>query len=120
MGLFDGTPLENLVQCTTCGAPAKECRCPPPQMGDADDNQSLDPSGQRISLMTERRARGKLVTVIKGVKATPRQLQTLLKSLKDQCGTGGTVSGGALELQGDQVERLRKWMGGQGYRIANK
>lgn len=120
MGLFDGTPLESLVQCTTCGAPVKECCCQFPHIGGAEEERDLDPTVQRISLKTERRARGKLVTVIKGVKGTPRQLQALLKSLKDQCGSGGTVADGVLELQGDQVERLRKWMGDQGYRIASK
>jgi translation initiation factor 1 len=46
---------------------------------------------------------GKLVTAITGLEAPEGDLKGLLKHLKAAAGTGGTLKGGVIELQGDQV-----------------
>jgi len=46
--------------------------------------------------------KGKTVTVISGFQAKPETLATLLKQLKTQCGSGGTVKEDTIEIQGDQ------------------
>ena len=46
---------------------------------------------------------GKTVTVITGLMLDDVQAKRLLKSFKMSCGTGGTLKGESLELQGDQV-----------------
>ena len=42
---------------------------------------------------------GKCVTVASGLPPDPSQLQTVLKKLKAQLGTGGAVKEGTLEIQ---------------------
>lgn len=49
---------------------------------------------------------GKAVTVITGVALADTQLIALGKDLKTQCGSGGTVKDGVIEIQGDHVDRI--------------
>lgn len=58
----------------------------------------------RISLETKGR-KGKTVTIISGFQHNPATMKEIARTLKEQCGTGGTVKGGNIELQGDQRER---------------
>ena len=55
---------------------------------------------------------GKTVTVVTGMNLNDLDSKHLLKRLKIHCGTGGTVKGGIIELQGDHInsvmEVLRK------------
>ena len=44
---------------------------------------------------------GKTVTTIAGLVLEEADLTALAKRLKAACGTGGTVKGGVIELQGD-------------------
>ncbi len=53
--------------------------------------------------MTERRAKGKLVTVIAGLDPEANDLNELGGRLKNACGAGGTVKEGRIELQGDHL-----------------
>ncbi len=58
---------------------------------------------------------GKTVTVISGLKVDESQLKKFLKSLKARCGTGGTIKGDLLELQGDQVRVALEFLTKEGY-----
>ncbi len=49
---------------------------------------------------------GKTVTLVTGLPGSPAELEKLLKGLKSQCGTGGTLEGRNLVIQGDQRERV--------------
>ncbi len=49
---------------------------------------------------------GKTVTVITGTHLNYLESKSLLKLLKINCGTGGTLKGGIIELQGDQVDAV--------------
>jgi translation initiation factor 1 len=51
---------------------------------------------------------GKAVTVVGGLHLEAAALQSLCKALKTTCGVGGTVKGGAIELQGDHVDKVRQ------------
>ena len=64
-----------------------------------------------------KRRRGKTVTVIGGLQHDPATLEALLKRLKQQCGAGGTVKDGELELQGDHRERVAAILAALGYSI---
>jgi translation initiation factor 1 len=44
-------------------------------------------------------------------------LAELAKTLKQLTGTGGTVRGTAIELQGNQRERVAAYLTGAGYRV---
>src|SRR4051794_30595065 len=64
-----------------------------------------------------KRRRGKTVTVIGGLRHDPATLETLLRTLKQQCGAGGTLKDGELEIQGDHRERVATALTAMGYKI---
>ena len=49
--------------------------------------------------------RGKGVTTVSDLPLDENGLLELAAKLKQQCGTGGTVKDGRIEIQGDQRER---------------
>ncbi len=46
------------------------------------------------------------MTIITGVPLRGDDLKDLAKQLKQKCGTGGTVKGDVIEIQGDHRDRL--------------
>ena len=58
---------------------------------------------------------GKTVTVISGLELEKTEGKSLLKSLKARCGTGGTLKGELLELQGDQVAVALEYLKQKGF-----
>ena len=69
-----------------------------------------------ISLETGGR-RGKQVTVIKGITHNPQVIESLVKKLKGQLGTGGTIKGKTIELQGNQVAKATDFLRKDGYEV---
>jgi len=92
--------------CARCGA--SPCRCAQPQ--------SVSPGEQRVRVRHERRGRrGKTVTVVHPLLLSRDAAQSLLRLLKQRCGSGGTLrseparderAAFALELQGDHVDAI--------------
>lgn len=66
-----------------------------------------------------KRRRGKTVTVIGGLQHDPATLAALLRTLKQQCGAGGTIKDGELEIQGDHRERIADALTVMGYRVVH-
>lgn len=84
--------------CPGCRQPVDQCHCGKP----------VTPVGDgivRVSRETKGRG-GKAVTLVKGLALDAAALTVLGKQLKAQCGTGGTVKDGVIEIQGDHVERV--------------
>jgi protein-tyrosine phosphatase len=61
--------------------------------------------------------RGKGVTTVSGIPLDEAGLQELASTLKQTCGTGGTVKNQRIEIQGDQRERIIAALESMGYRI---
>jgi translation initiation factor 1 len=61
--------------------------------------------------------KGKTVTVITGIPLQEDELRQLASRLKRRCGSGGTVRGETVEIQGDHVELLLGELAGFGYRV---
>ncbi|MEB3229459.1 MAG: translation initiation factor [Leptolyngbyaceae bacterium] len=77
----------------------------------------LPPNQQDIRIQTTRKGKGgKTVTVLTGFQSSPDTLKALLKKLKAQCGSGGTVKDQELEIQGDHAEALLQRLEALGYR----
>ncbi|MEM9218624.1 MAG: translation initiation factor [Cyanobacteria bacterium P01_F01_bin.150] len=77
----------------------------------------LPPSQQDIRIQTTRKGKGgKTVTILTGFQASPAILKKLLKKLKAQCGSGGTVKEDTLEIQGDHTETLLQSLTKLGYK----
>ena len=79
--------------------------------------QELPPNQQDLRVQASRKGRkGKTVTVITGFQCTEETLTKLLKQLKTQCGSGGTVKDNTLEIQGDHAQKLVQLLTQLGYR----
>jgi translation initiation factor 1 len=85
--------------CPVCSLPVAQCQC-------RKSAQAAETDGKvRIAYVTKGR-RGKGVTLVTGLALEGDGLKALAKRLKQRCGTGGTVKGGTIEIQGDQREIL--------------
>jgi translation initiation factor 1 len=111
--LFAGTPWDRPPTGGRCGLLESECSCPPP----VPEVKRTPPEQQIARLMTERRAKGKLVTVIAGLDPTGNDLSELATRLKNACGAGGTVKDGQIELQGDHLQAAERTLRAIGYEI---
>jgi translation initiation factor 1 len=67
-----------------------------------------------VRIRLERRASGRVATVVSGLPGPQKALAELARSLKAACGAGGTVKGGVLELQGDQRDAVEAALRAQG------
>ena len=63
-------------------------------------------TGPGIRLRLERRASGRVATVVSGLPGGQAEVAALARELKTACGAGGTVKDGVLELQGDHRDRI--------------
>jgi len=79
--------------------------------------QNLPPAQQNLRVQASRKGRkGKTVTVISGFQSTPETLTALVKQLKSQCGSGGTVKDNEIEIQGDHKQKIIEILTQQGYK----
>lgn len=113
MRLFEGTAWDRPPTCERCGKPQTECSCPP----EPEPRLVVAPEKQTARLAVEKRKKGKLVTVIRGLSAEANDLAALLARLKNSCGAGGTLDGDAVEIQGDHLDRLRTLLMEIGYKV---
>ncbi len=96
--------------CPACNRPRPECVCgKKPVVPPAD-------GVVRVSRQTKGR-KGRGVTLIAGVPLDDAGLKALATRLKQQCGCGGTVKDGIIEIQGDHVELLVEELKKQGWTV---
>jgi len=75
----------------------------------------------RVILRKETAQRGGKVVVVVHDFATHLPLsviETVAKTLRQQCSCGGTVKGRAIEIQGDQAGRIREILKKEGFEVA--
>lgn len=70
----------------------------------------------RVSRETKGR-KGKGMTIVTGVPLSGGALKDLARELKQQCGTGGTVKGGVIEIQGDHRDKLVDALSARGWTV---
>jgi|CXWL01.1.fsa_nt_gi translation initiation factor 1 len=109
--LFAGTEFYQPAKCERCGKLEEDCGCPPAPM------PRIPPEQQTAKLSVEKRKKGKVVTVVRGLPAEGNDLPELLSALKSACGAGGTLKEDTLELQGTHVDRIRESLSKIGYRV---
>ena len=113
MRLFEGTVFDRPPHCERCETPESECECPVV----VEEPQWRDPASQTAKLSVEKRRKGKIVTVVRGLKSDESNLEELLKNLKGICGAGGTLQQDTMEIQGNQLDRVRETLSRLGYRV---
>lgn len=94
--------------CPACRRPKADCIC---------GRAKPVPAGDGIVRVSrEKKGRGgKTVTLVRGLALAPEELATLGRQLKTACGSGGTVAGGVIEIQGDHVERVVPLLQAKGF-----
>ncbi|MGC8644172.1 MAG: translation initiation factor [Isosphaeraceae bacterium] len=110
--LFAGTSWDRPPTCDRCGQPETECRCPP----SVEEPRRIPPEKQTARLKLEKRAKGKIVTVISALDPLGNDLPALTVRLKNTCGTGGTLKDGRIELQGDHLKGVETALQEIGYK----
>lgn len=96
--------------CPVCKQKLDRCRC----------RQAHTPSPGDGIVRVERSTKGrkgKGVTVITGIPMDDGGLKQLAKTLKQKCGSGGTVKSGTIEIQGDHRDLLVAELAGMGYKV---
>ena len=73
----------------------------------ADAFEEIAKSDQHISVTTEARRYGKIITLVIGLDKTV-DLKDVAKSLKEGLACGGTVKNGVIELQGNHLKRVKQ------------
>jgi translation initiation factor 1 len=109
------------IPCRACGRPAHGGPCGSAALERAakERGKAAPPKGDGIVRVSRDRKqrRGKVVTVVTGVPLPEVELTELAGRLKRQCGTGGTVKDGAIEIQGDHRDRLADLLRDLGYQV---
>ncbi len=77
----------------------------------------IPPEKQTAKLSIEKRKKGKVVTVVRGLPSAGNDLPELLTQLKTACGAGGALKEDSLEIQGKHLERVRDALAKIGYRV---
>jgi len=96
--------------CPACGKPSSECICQKSKHAPAGDGIV------RVRRETQGR-RGKGVTLITDLPLDPEALKALGKTLKTQCGSGGSVKDGVIEIQGDHRDQLIAFLQKTGWTV---
>lgn len=88
------------------------------QQAGSTEESTPEPGKQQLRVHIDRSNRaGKTVTIITGFVGTSRDLDTLCKTLKTKCGTGGSVKDGEILIQGEMREKLVQVLEKEGYRV---
>jgi translation initiation factor 1 len=95
--------------CERCGAPTNECRCPQQRTSRTNRADGV----VRIALDRKHR-RGKVMTLVTGAPGDGPELAQTLRELKKLLATGGAMSDGQLELQGDHATRVAAYFAERG------
>jgi translation initiation factor 1 len=105
-------------RCPTCDRRLDRCTCGQARSARGEPKPLNLPRDGVVRLLRDRKRRGgKTVTLIAGLSGSPEALAGLASDLKRLCGTGGTVRGDLIEIQGEFRDRLRTELERRGYTV---
>ena len=80
--------------------------------------KSLPPNQQTVYLHRDSKGRrGGTVTVVKKLVLSNADMKELTKSLKQLCGSGGTVKDDVIEIQGEHRDKIAEALSQLGYKV---
>ena len=86
-----------------------------------DEEETIAPEKQKLSVRLDAKQRaGKSVSLVEGFIGSTNDLESLGRTLKAFCGTGGAVKDGLIIIQGDQRDKLIQWLIKNGYSKTRK
>jgi translation initiation factor 1 len=107
-GMVYSTELGKL--CPDCHELAAKCSCRKKQLPTQGDGF--------VRLIRETKGRkGKGVTLITGIPLDGEGLKKLATTLKQKCGSGGSIKEGIIEIQGDHRGMLEQELARIGYKV---
>jgi len=79
---------------------------------DAPSGRAMDFGGaKKLVVRRERKGRGgKTATVVEGIRVSQSALERIVRDLRRALGCGASVEDGCLVVQGDQVDRVERWL----------
>ena len=105
-------------RCATCGKRLDRCSCGQARPTPGQARPLNLPRDGVVRLLRDRKGRGgKTVTLVAGLVGSPDAIAHLATELKRLCGTGGTVKGDVVEIQGDHRDRLADVLRQRGYTV---
>ena len=82
------------------------------------NGKSLPPQQQTAYLHRDSKGRsGGTVTLVKNLVLSNQDRKELAKKLKQMCGSGGTVKGDVIEIQGEHREKIAEALKKMGYKV---
>lgn len=114
----DGTNAEGVRPGRSARADASSSRGSRPGTNRGAAAPPTFPDDGFVRIRREKSGRGgKTVTAVYGVTGTERDLDDLLKALKQRCGAGGSREGRTLEIQGDHRDKVEAELIARGHRV---
>jgi len=90
--------------CPICGLPKDLCVC-----------SEIGKEQQKIRIRMETRKFGRPTTIVDGINEKNAELANLAQKLKNFCACGGTAKNGQILLQGNHLEKVRRFLIKLGY-----
>ncbi|MBT8334664.1 MAG: stress response translation initiation inhibitor YciH [Deltaproteobacteria bacterium] len=100
--------------CPDCGKTAQKCSC---KRKKAKLQRNIQFDGIIRIIRESKGRKGKTVTAISGFHEGTDDLKQIAKNLKSQCGTGGSIKGGIIIIQGDHRKTIQMDLQKQGFRV---
>jgi translation initiation factor 1 len=104
--------------CPECSKPVSACICKKKKKSEEKKPARNYPADGVIRIMRETKGhKGKTVTVIGNIPLNDNELKEFAKKLKARCGTGGSIRGGEILIQGDHRQVILDEITRQGHRV---
>jgi translation initiation factor 1 len=111
-----------LDRCASCGRKHDACRCASSQPKAS--TRQVPAAGPKLPAdgivrvsRDKKGRRGKTMTMVTGLPGGPAALAEIATTLKRLCGSGGTVSGDVVEIQGDHRDRIAAKLTDLGHKV---